>query len=107
MEQPSVFFVPFFVRYDNNLFYGSRLLFGEILRTRIGLSCMITNREFATLYDVTPTTVSRWVKQLIEAGYLNSSFTQDPSVMGGHMVRRLWLTDSALSYLTDELGASV
>ena len=60
------------VRYNEKLTANSKLLFGEItaLTNKTGV-CWANNKYFAELYSVDKKTVSRWIHQLQEEGYLN------------------------------------
>lgn len=72
--KPSYYaIIPASVRYDKRLSANAKLLYGEItaLANSTGY-CYATNRYFAELYDVTNTSISLWVKQLIDAGHINS-----------------------------------
>ena len=64
--------IPAEVRYNNKLTANSKLLFGEItaLTNKTGV-CWATNKYFAELYSVDKKTVSRWIHQLQEEGYLD------------------------------------
>ena len=69
--------IPAAVRYDTALAPAARLLYGEItaLCAQRGY-CWATNEYFARLYQVRRATVSAWVDQLLERGYLMA--TTDP-----------------------------
>ena len=72
--KPSYYaIIPANVRYDKRLSANAKLLYGEItaLANSTGY-CYATNRYFAELYDVTNTSISLWVKQLIDCGHINS-----------------------------------
>jgi uncharacterized phage protein (TIGR02220 family) len=74
MIEPSYYAViPANVRYDNRLKANEKLLYGEI--TALAQSsgfCFATNKYFADLYDVTNTSISLWIKSLIDCGYIKS-----------------------------------
>jgi hypothetical protein len=67
--------IPANVRYDNNLSYFDRLLFGEIsTNTTIKDShywyCCEPDEYFAEAMDVTPTKIARGIKALQKAQYI-------------------------------------
>ena len=65
--------IPANVRYDESLPPNAKLLYGEItaLCNAEGY-CWASNKFFADLYGVTTTTISLWIKALIERGYIQS-----------------------------------
>lgn len=72
MESPGYYAVlPACVRYDKRLKPMERLLFAELtaLSQKDGYS-WATNGYFAELYDVSKETVSRWMKDLQDCGYI-------------------------------------
>lgn len=74
-ETPSYYaIIPANVRYDNKLKANSKLLYGEItaLSNKKGY-CYASNNYFAELYGVSKETISRWIKELIDRGYLKST----------------------------------
>lgn len=57
--------IPATVRYNQELKFAERLLYGEItaLTNKRGY-CFATNRYFSELYNVTTETISRWISHL-------------------------------------------
>ncbi len=73
-EQPNYYaIIPATVRYNNNLKYAEKLLYGEItaLANKNGY-CYAKNKYFADLYNVTTVSVSRWISHLQELGYIKT-----------------------------------
>lgn len=71
-KQPSYYaIIPATVRYDNNLKFAERLLYGEITAL-IGKEgyCFANNSYFANLFNVIPGTISRWISHLEKLGYI-------------------------------------
>lgn len=64
--------IPANVRYDKRLKANAKLLYGEItaLSNEKGY-CWAGNEYFANLYEVSKETISRWIKDLIDCGYLD------------------------------------
>ena len=76
MEHQSYYAViPANVRYDKELSANAKLLYGEItcLCNKEGY-CWATNAYFANLYNVSKVTVSRWITQLKDKGYIHLEF---------------------------------
>lgn len=74
MDSPGYYAViPATVRYDTTLSANTKLLYGEItsLCNEKGY-CYATNNYFADLYGVSKISISRWIKQLIDQGYIVS-----------------------------------
>ena len=59
--------IPAYIRYNNNLKFAERLMYGEItaLSNKEGY-CFASNRYFANLYGVSQSTISRWISHLAE-----------------------------------------
>lgn len=74
-ETPNYYAViPADVRYDEKLKDKAKILYGEItaLSDKNGY-CYASNKYFAELYNVSNTTISLLIKNLIENGYLESN----------------------------------
>lgn len=66
---PSSYYaiIPAYIRYNKELKFGERLMYGEItaLSNKEGY-CYAKNKYFADLYDVSQSTISRWISHLAE-----------------------------------------
>jgi DNA-binding transcriptional ArsR family regulator len=73
MKKSYYAIIPAFIRYDKNLSPNCKLLYGEItaLCNEKGY-CWANNDYFAQLYNVSKQTVSSWIKQLKDNGYINA-----------------------------------
>ncbi len=74
------------VRYDKELPDGAKILFSEItaLCNKKGY-CYASNRYFAGLYNKTNTTVSTWIKKLIDRGHITASYING--------MRKMWIPE--------------
>lgn len=71
-EKPSYFgIIPAVLRYDEELPANAKLLFSEFtcLSDKYGY-CFSSNNYFAKLYNVTPQSISKWIKLLEKKGYI-------------------------------------
>lgn len=59
--------IPAYIRYNKELKFGERLMYGEItaLSNKEGY-CYAKNKYFADLYEVSQSTISRWISHLAE-----------------------------------------
>jgi len=73
MKRSYYAIIPANVRYDSTLIDGAKLLYGEItaLCNQEGY-CWASNLYFSELYGVSKVTISKWINQLKEKGYIDS-----------------------------------
>lgn len=78
-EKPNYYaIIPANVRYDNTLNANAKILYGEIaaLCNKYGV-CWATNSYFAKLYNTTIRSISRWLNELKESGYIKVEMAYD------------------------------
>jgi hypothetical protein len=73
-ENPSYYaIIPANIRYDNTLKANEKLLYGEITcLTQMTGKCFASNEYFANLYDTSKETISRWISNLANKGYIKT-----------------------------------
>ncbi len=78
-QKPNYFaIVPAPVRYSKKICANAKLLYGEIssLCNQEGY-CWATNKYFVNLYEVRIATISEWIKQLEDEGFISCIFSVD------------------------------
>ena len=86
-EKPSYYaIIPAVVRYDDRLSASEKLMYGELtcLTNKLGY-CYASNSYFAKLYGKDASTISRWVKNLEDCGYITIDYERN----GKQIIRRL------------------
>lgn len=83
--------IPANVRYDKKICSSAKLLYGEItsLCNKEGY-CWANNEYFETLYVKSERCIRNWIKQLVNAGYINSEVER-----GKKTVRKIYLTGNS------------
>jgi hypothetical protein len=78
MDRGYYAIIPANVRYDDSLTPNAKLLYGEItaLCNERGY-CWATNGYFAELYNVSKVSVSKWIGNLKDSGYISIEMEQD------------------------------
>jgi hypothetical protein len=81
--------IPANIRYDESLPPNAKLLYGEItaLCNAEGY-CWASNKYFADLYGVSISSIKRWIKSLIDKGYITSKMVYKE---GGSEIEMRWL----------------
>lgn len=77
IESPAYYaIIPANIRYDKDLIPSAKLLYGEItaLSNKNGY-CWAKNKYFSDLYGVTKKTISTWINQLKEKGFISIEIT--------------------------------
>lgn len=84
--------IPARVRYDNDLSSSEKLLYSELtaLANYKGY-CYATNRYFAQLYNVSISTVSRWISKLEKKHYIYCSYSKKPN--SKEQFRKIYITN--------------
>lgn len=75
-EKPNYYaIIPAEVRYNENLRANEKLLFGEItaLSNTTGI-CTASNNYFAKLYNVVPSAITKWIKDLEKYRYIDVEY---------------------------------
>lgn len=73
-EKPSYYsIIPASVRYDKRLTPNAKLLYAEITSLfNMNGQCFAKNEYFANLFCVSKVSISKWISQLVEYGYISS-----------------------------------
>ena len=89
MQQSYYAIIPAEVRYSA-IKPNAKLLFGELtaLSNKHGYS-FASNNYFAELYSVSKNTISLWIKELIDAGFVSSQLIKDKNQI---IERRIYIT---------------
>lgn len=86
-EKPSYYaIIPSIVRYDERLSASEKLMYGELtcLTNKLGY-CYASNSYFAKLYGKDASTISRWVKNLEDCGYITIDYERE----GKQIIKRI------------------
>ncbi len=95
--QPNFYaIIPATVRYDNDIIPNAKLLYGEIsaMCGKEGY-CWAENAYFAELYNVSNSTISRWISQLEKANHIKTELNK----LEGNS-RKIFISVSAKNLVT-------
>ena len=99
--------IPANVRYDKELSANAKLLYSELtcLSNKEGY-CFASNNYFAKLYDVTPSVISKRIKQLADKGYVFIKYEYKDNIC---IQRRIYIKQKPLknNTKTDEKDKGV
>jgi len=107
-EKPSYYaIIPANIRYDNTLRANEKLMYGEItaLSSKYGI-CTASNNYFAKLYDVQPSAISRWIKDLKERGYIDISYITDGKEVVQREIKLIGIHKNEYVFTNEEEGYS-
>ncbi len=94
-EKPNYYgIIPANVRYDKDLSPNAKLFYSELtcLASKEGY-CFASNNYFAQLYNVVPSSISNWVKQLTDKGYINVEYVYEGKEC---KERRIYISDNCI-----------
>lgn len=97
-EKPSYYaIIPAFVRYDERLSSSEKLMYGELtcLTNKLGY-CYATNGYFAKLYGKDVSTISRWVKNLEECGYISVAYEREGVQVSRRIIKMIDIPEKVL-----------
>lgn len=104
MDNPNYYaIIPASVRYDTRLSFGEKVMYGEItaLSQKDGY-CFASNAYFADLYQLTKSTISRWVSNLQDCGYVKVDLVKDSK--GAIEMRRIIINANLDLYAKLSIG---
>ena len=90
MQKNYYAIIPATIRYDKQLSPTAKLLYGELtaLSNEKGY-CWASNRYFSELYGVSPISISRYISQLKELGYIRITYDKNTKDQD----RRIYIND--------------
>lgn len=90
MQRNYYAIIPATIRYDKRLSPTAKLLYGELtaLSNERGY-CWASNRYFSELYGVSPISISRYISQLKELGYIRITYDKNTKDQD----RRIYIND--------------
>lgn len=88
-EKPNYYaIIPAEVRYNDKLRASEKLLFGEItsLSNATGI-CTASNNYFAKLYNVVPSAITKWIKDLEKYEYITIEYVKEGKEIKQRIIR--------------------
>lgn len=88
-EKPNYYsIIPADVRYNKRLKANEKLLYSEITAlTGTNGKCWASNKYFADLYETSEETISRYIKNIADAGYVDIEYEKNGSIVKNRFIR--------------------
>ena len=107
-EKPNYYaIIPANVRYDTDLRANEKLLYGEItaLSSKYGI-CTASNNYFARLYEVKPSAISKWIKDLKDKEYIEVEYIKNGKEIETRIIRIIGINKCDYLFTNEDRGYS-
>ena len=107
-EKPNYYaIIPANVRYNSNLRANEKLLYGEItaLASKYGI-CTASNNYFSKLYEVQPSAISKWIKDLETFGYIEVEYIKQGKEIKQRNIKLTGINKCEYVFTNEEEGYS-
>ena len=107
-EKPNYYaIIPASVRYDKDLRANEKLMYGEItaLSSKYG-ECTASNNYFARLYEVQPSAISKWIKDLQDKNYIEVEYLRNGKEIEKRIIKITGIHKCDYVFTNEEEGYS-